>query len=572
MAAPIMSGGNFSPAPQNMSKGTTPSATVTKPTLSDADILGFDDSGTADQSFAPPPSNMKSLSTGGIGTGTAQTTVPKPRKKAGSATSAAGAETVFDTTAQDGTPNQQDSRLVSPKAKYSAQQEQNEAVMMAQAVKSPPVPLAFSGLQLPGGLTVEYEPNQAIQVETSDSLLRSLSPFMLRIEPPLVYGEDGGFQNKKLNSVATDFSVGSGFGTDATGYNTARKAIAQSGLSGLSTGGSKVQSIQETVVMPHGSGPQTGRTPTGTKTDAKGGGNMGVPAIADLYTAVDQARQLSAMFNTPPLVLLINPTTFSVAYNKIMQYTEKSRYGFIFQAWGEEQPKISFTARCGAFISGERGVQFAARRDSKAWQNLMNAFHIFRNAGYIHDTVGKSNAHLMVGSVSIRYDGWIYYGQMESFNFTHDEEHMHGGVEFSIEFVVSSMVDTGQQTFSVAPMKSPIPSLSDPRYQGIQNQSLNQAGEFSVGFDVHGNPVLQTQGRDVGVGDAFLSTVPSNAVSVFNPNAGFRTPAATQIGTRPLPKPSASGFTQSTAVTPGQKTVTTANPNLVDPFRVRSST
>lgn len=465
--------------------------------------------------------------------------------------------------------------LVPPKAQLTGYEVRAEAVMMEQAVKHPPTPEDFQGLQLPNNITVQLEPNEAIQVETSDALLRSLSPFMIRVEPPLIYGEDGGFQNKKINSVATTFAVGSGFGTDLTGYDQARKALAQSCIAGLNTSRSGQCSIQEFVAR--NNKPNDKLSADGSMVNDVGG-NLGTPAIADVYTAVDIARQLSAMINTPPLVLLINPTTLSVAYNKIQQFQERTRYGYVFQTWGEEQPKISFTARCGAFISGGRGVQFASRLDSMAWQNLMNAFTLFRNAGYIHDTVGKSNAHLSVGSLSIRYDGWIYYGHMESFNFVNDEEHMHGGVEFSIEFVASAMVDTAQPPYGVTPMKSPVPSPSDPRYQGLGNVPNTRAGNFSVGSD----GVVRTQGREVGVGDAFLSMVPQNGANALgqigsggNRLQGFRTPDSTKVG-QSLAKlpPSDKGFVKAvtTNVGPGERAVSVSTLNNVDTFRVMSST
>ncbi len=450
--------------------------------------------------------------------------------------------------------------LVPPKAQLSAEQIAKEAVMMEQAVKRPPNPIEFQGLQLPHSITVQLEPNEAIQVETSDAMLRNLSPFMIRVEAPLIYGEDGGFQNKKINSVATDFSVGSGFGTDLTGYDQARKALAQSGIAGLNTSKSGMGSVQEFVSQ--NSTPNTRPSPDGSLANDIGG-NLSAPAIADVYTAVDIARQLAAVINTPPLVLLINPTTFSVSYNKIQQHQERTRHGLVFQAWGEDQPKISFTARCGAFISGGRGVQFASRRDSMAWQNLMNAFHLFRNAGYIHDTVGKSNAHLAVGSLSIRYDGWIYYGHMESFNFANDEEHMHGGIEFAMEFVASAMVDTAQPPYVVTPMKSPMPSPSDPRYQGMGYANDTRAGVLSVGI----NGVVRSQGQDVGVGDAFLSLVPQNGTGTFGGSA--KTPPGPTAASAPSDK----GFVNApSSVGPGERVVSVSAPNRIEPFRVRSST
>lgn len=447
-----------------------------------------------------------------------------------------------------------------PPAEFNQVQAAREAQRLAQSVSNPPAPVDLAGLRVGPNLTIEYEANQALQVEMSNPLLRSLSPFTIRIEPPLVYGEQGGFQNQRTGVVATDFSATSGPGL--TGYDRARRAIFQSGFSGLSY---RVGSPQEFIVQ-NGSGPQKNTTPTGQRADSQGNteGNLGQPAIADLYTAVDIAQQLSAAVNTPPLVLLINPTTLSIARNKVQQFQERSRHGYIFQAWGEEQPKLSITARCGAFVSGGRGVQIASKRDSLAWQNLMNAFHFYQNNGYVYDTVGKSYANLLVGALSIHYDGWVYYGHMESFTYSYDDEHMHGGIEFSIEFTASAILDTAQQTFAVTPMQSPVPSLSDPRYSGMQAKSQNLPGEFSLG-----RTGLSTQGRVVGAGDAFATLVPQSAVQPFDPT--FQTPSSTSAGTvNGLPKQTtgAGGFRPAAqAVTPGQRTVSIQTPNLVEPFK-----
>lgn len=553
-------------------------------TVNGLTLTVYDDGEDKPRNYRPPPQSFKDAATTGFKPtppdvageelGAPIAVVSGPSKGGGGGGHGGGGKAVpdrpdIDTVAvrlRDPTAtNDQTTGLVPPKAQLSKQQQAEEATMMEQSVKHPPTPNDFQGLQMPNSISIQMEPNQALQVETSDAMLRSLSPFMIRVEPPLIYGEDGGFQNKKVNSVATDFSVGSGFGTDLTGYDQARKALAQSGIAGFNTSKSRVGSIQEFVS--NNSTPNTNPSADGSMAN-DAGGNLGVPAIADVYTAVDIARQLAAMINTPPLVLLVNPTTFSVAYNKIQQYQERTRYGYVFQAWGEEQPKLSFTARCGAFISGGRGVQFASKRDSMAWQNLMNAFTLFRNAGYIYDTVGKSNAHLSVGSLSIRYDGWIYYGHIESFNFTQDDEHMHGGVEFSIEFVASAMVDTAQPPFVVTPMKSPMPSPSDPRYQGMGNVPDTRAGNFSIGSDGK----VRTQGREVGVGDAFLSMVPQNGVNTFG--GSFKTPDSTQVGKSLADQPpSNKGFVNAstTNVGPGERAVSVASPSSVEPFRVGSS-
>ena len=442
-------------------------------------------------------------------------------------------------------------------ADFTQQQAEQDIQLIVQSVTQPPAPKALMGIRVGPELSIEYEDNLTQQVELSNPLLRNLSPFMIRIEPPLIYGEQGGFQNQSQGQVATDFNAQSG---NMSGYDRARRAIAQTGITGLNY---SVGSPQELVVQ-NGSGIQNNNTAKGVMSDDKGNmaGHLGQPSIADLYTAVDIATQLAAALKTPPLVLLINPTTLAIARGKVQQFQERSRHGYVFQAWGEDQPKLSITARCGAFVSGGRGVQFASKRDSLAWQNLMNAFHFYRNNGYIHDTVGKSNAHLLVGALSIHYDGWIYFGHMESFTYTYDDEHMNGGVEFSIEFVASSILDTAQQTFAVTPLKSPIPSMSDPRYAGMTG-SLSTGGEGQFSVSSEG---LTTQGASIGVGDLFGRLVPQNAVHPFDPSA--RQQQGVPLGAKDMsPGMGSTGFKQQPqANTPGAKTVTQQNLSQVDPF------
>jgi hypothetical protein len=127
------------------------------------------------------------------------------------------------------------------------------------------------------------------------------------------------------------------------------------------------------------------------------------------------------------------------------------------------------------------GVQFASRRDSAAWQNFQTAFQFYKHNGYIYDTVGQSNAMHMVGALSIHYDGWVYYGNMESFSYTLEEGNQLGGVTFDMEFTVNAMVDTSKQSLVVSPMRSPIPSASDPRYHGKESRALPGTGSVSVG-------------------------------------------------------------------------------------------
>jgi len=376
---------------------------------------------------------------------------------------------------------------------------------------------------------------------------------MLRVEPPLAFGEDGGFLARKGNSIPVNLFTQA---QRSGGYGAARKALSQStlavGVNGL------VGSSQEFMRVNARSGTQVAAPPKPV-----GETNLGEPAIADLAQAVDLAWQLSAVMQVAPLVLLINPQNLSINYSKIQQFQDRSRHGYIFQAWGEEQPKLSITAKCGAFVSGGRGVQMVSRLDSVAWQNLMSAFHLYRNNGYIHDMTGKSNAHLFVGALSIHYDQWVYYGHMENFNWTLDEGNTHGGVEFSMEFTVSSMLDTASPSYNVAPMRSPTPAPWDAQYL---SGATNSPGEFSIGFDSDGTPRLTTQGRVV-TGESFGLLVPGGLEPMLQQGTGWVKPTAGANQGRPV---SARGFQATGTVDlPGQRAVNVAVPSKLGPFGLR---
>lgn len=393
-------------------------------------------------------------------------------------------------------------------------------------IQTPPEPFKYNGLKTGPAFTLEYEPNQAFPVDGSRALLRTLSPFMIQVEPPIAYASDPAAFNGDTPNPHGIYAAAKGAGPNP--WMTARRRI-QTAIPGgdqATTGGSVQEFVADATI--------NRRVGDGTSVQShKGGPNrIGAPAIADVYSAVDVTMQLRAIVNTPPLVLLINPQSLSIAYAKLQQYGDRTRFGFIFQGWGEEQPRMSISMRCGAFISGSRGVQWASRRDSSSWQNLMTAYHFYRNNGYIHDTVRESNAHHFVGGLSIHYDGWVYYGNMESFTYTLDEATQQGGVTFDMEFVVTSMVDTSQQQLVVSPMFSPIPSLSDPRYTGRKGPGVNQESRIhSVG------------GQDVDLVDAvrrkLASLVGPGDSQVVNPEGTLRTVQQPLTTTAPS---SANGF------------------------------
>lgn len=196
------------------------------------------------------------------------------------------------------------------------------------------------------------------------------------------------------------------------------------------------------------------------------------PAVADLIQALDAIVQLNRMVVTPALTLLVNPEQLQITYAKRQTYSDRNRFNYIFQSWGEEQVRLSVSGRSGGFVVGSRGpgdldlaldpagggnlvvsetagvsgYQYASKWDSAAWQNLMGLFTFYRNNGYIYDTAGRprSEAHLFIGNIEISYDQWVYVGNFENFQYNYEETKQQGSVPFSFEFTASYVYDRSQ--------------------------------------------------------------------------------------------------------------------------------
>lgn len=335
-------------------------------------------------------------------------------------------------------------------------------------------PKRYQGLRVGPEMVLEWEDNQTLPVDSSDSMLRNLSPFTVQVELPPVLANipQGSAASKATGLFDSAFN-------STSDNNSASSTLQSEGANFVKSqdvGGGTVDSVMTS------SGVQS---PEGSEAGPERQGKVGEPSIGDLKSALDIATQIAAVHQTPPLVLLINPKNLSMNYTRIHQFSDRSRFGYIYQAWGQEQPRLSINARCGAFITGGRGVHYASKRDSASWQNLMTLFQFYKSNGYIYDTLNKSNANLFVGGLSIHYDGWIYYGHLENFSWTYDDRTQLGGIEFNMEFVCSVMVDTSKQTTAVLPLRSPQLGAMDRRFnesvKGANTKSLNNG--ISVTLD-----------------------------------------------------------------------------------------
>jgi len=313
----------------------------------------------------------------------------------------------------------------------------------------------YDGLPSGPSMVYSFETQEGIPVDSTNPLLRELSPFTLRIVPPTLVespttinvnligraNQEASDRDAATQAVRSLFGVNSVSGSDQARLATLQRIVSAGQIvSGAS-------SLTERAVL------------------------------TDTTTAADIAYQVEKMLQTPPLTLLINPSEMSTSYSTIQNYGDRGREGFIFERWGEGQPTVSFSGSTGAFISGAAagsgqggrtqasasisGLQAASRRDSAAWQNFMALYQFYRNNGYIYDTIGGSEAHLAVGAIAIDYDQFTYVGHMESFDFTYDEAEPHR-VLWSMEFIVDLMYDVASSPVAVQPHRSPQPNPSWP--------------------------------------------------------------------------------------------------------------
>ena len=224
-------------------------------------------------------------------------------------------------------------------------------------------------------------------------------------------------------------------------------------------------------------------------------------AITDMQVAEEMAIQLDTILKAPPITFYINPTSFAITYTKKHQFTERTRYGFIYQAWGEDQPKISISGRIGSFVSGQgnsrvavpTGHQFGSKLDSASFQQLMALLTLYKNNGYVYDVLGRSNAHHLVGCIAIEYDGFTYFGHIESFEWGYEETNVAGGINYSFQFTVSRMYDNSESSLlTVQPLNSPVPVPGNPT-SGSQTPNSTSVDNRFVDRNVEIQNFAQTQ-------------------------------------------------------------------------------
>ena len=330
----------------------------------------------------------------------------------------------------------------------------------------------YDGLLVGPRLDYTFETQSGVPVDGTSAFLRVLSPFTLRIVLPDAILEAAA-NHEDSNSTSVDLITAASLGAN------------QNSLAGeLSTYVSRVSPVE------HGQ-PELSSFVSDGQFQSDQGSSV-YATLADALQAADVALQLQRILDMPPLTMLVNPKEMTISYTSLQTYASRTRYGFVFERWGEDQPSINFQGSTPAFMAGAAtapgtdpyalqaggettspsGLQFASKRDSAAWQNFISLFHFYRSNGYIYDLIGKSEAHLMVGAVAIDYDQWTYVGHIESFEYSYDEGMPHR-VEWSMEFRVDRMYDNATSVFSVLPQTAPTASPSNPNGMSTSAWSIS---------------------------------------------------------------------------------------------------
>ena len=303
----------------------------------------------------------------------------------------------------------------------------------------------FGQLSSDADRSVTWETQPGEPVHGEKRRLSKYSPFLIWVEPPndeYLYIDPTDAQGKKKISgpkaVSSWGGTASDLHTSAEGYSSSLRT-----------------SIMNQALRPYN------------------------PALFTCHQLADMYEQYMTMNRTPALVMLINPNDMSVSYNKIQQFTDRTRSGYVYKAWGHEPTTISFSGQIGAFYAGESnssdvrysgefitetdsptGNQEASRKYSASYQNLMNLQSLYFNNGYIRDRANSSEmrpslAHHQIGTVNIWFDGVHYRGHFDKLEYSFEEDKNRGGLGYSFDFTASEITDMAEAPVSLKRLTEP---------------------------------------------------------------------------------------------------------------------
>lgn len=150
---------------------------------------------------------------------------------------------------------------------------------------------------------------------------------------------------------------------------------------------------------------------------------------------------------TPPLKMLVNPTSFKPSSEKIVSDSNRSRSHHIIEHWGEQQEKIDGSGKLLGFYTQDQngpgpGITRTARHYSVSYQNFMSLFLLYKSNGgvwlqdFFETRADKDAMNLSaLGSIYIYYDNILYIGSFDSLN-TSEADTAPYTLEYTFSFIV----------------------------------------------------------------------------------------------------------------------------------------
>ena len=161
---------------------------------------------------------------------------------------------------------------------------------------------------------------------------------------------------------------------------------------------------------------------------------------SDMVTSdnlIDVAENYLTTFDTldfvPPLSFYINPSDLTRTFTK-RSNSQFGGNGHIIEHWGNDQDKLSANGKLGAFYTSKTGLSRYFRRDSASFQQLMHLYLIYRNNGYIFESLDPRRIAL-VGRVQITFDTETWVGHFDSFSMTENADNPYT-MDYAFEFTV----------------------------------------------------------------------------------------------------------------------------------------
>lgn len=157
--------------------------------------------------------------------------------------------------------------------------------------------------------------------------------------------------------------------------------------------------------------------------------------------------QINTLQSIPGLLLMVNPSDFTRAFEPTVDNTVKGRYGNIVHVWLERPTVISMSGvTAGQYVvdsEGNGGLAGELRTYSASYLNLLSLLSIYKTNGIIYSGPEADLGIAMLGySVFIYFDNFIYVGSFDSFEITDTDMKPHN-MAYSCRFNVRYYFDAG---------------------------------------------------------------------------------------------------------------------------------